>query len=581
MIHIACDRMSGINVPTSNAASSVINMLKTFTHFAVVLVSLAHVAFMILEATIWPTEFGQKLTHLSASAAQETIGVGLNMAIYNGFVGFALLWATLALSDREAYSAQWLFLTFIIVAGVVGAVTMRNPGIFVAQSLPALIALGLTWLTRPYARTEADAIQQICAIERQILAIKSVDPKLDPKPADGTVPRGQHPKMHGLVEAKFIVTDDLPKEMRIGIFSESGKSFDAVARFSNARNADDQDRGGHGMAIKLLNVGHGAGASGLAQDFVLFDSPVFFVGTPIQYVQFEDAALRAYGKSKAGTLLTSVLSYYSPPETVDKPLQDPTNRRDRPACHPLLQRRTLPAWLTRREILYQALGSVRGARHQRALKRHASRGHESPYLTDRYRVPRVRVPGASPIRRGIHANRGSDEVVGRNAFTPRDRRPAEDSHRPAVRRGGTTGFRRTSLVHAMARTSRARPARWNQSRAPGSLRITVGVSARPESRSSPGTRLERLSPRQLTRAVIPEGVEPPFPLCKRGVVSRWTTGRHTSSGPPGNRTPISWLQARCRPVGPAAHLSSSTGGSRTHRHQALELIAMPIRVPCR
>ena len=26
------------------------------------------------------------------------------------------------------------------------------------------------------------------------------------------------------------------------------------------------------------------------------------------------------------------------------------------------------------------------------------------------------------------------------------------------------------------------------------------------------------------------------------------------SGPPGSRTPISWLQARCRPVGPAAHI---------------------------
>ena len=60
----------------------------------------------------------------------------------------------------------------------------------------------------------------------------------------------------------------------------------------------------------------------------------------------------------------------------------------------------------------------------------------------------------------------------------------------------------------------------------------------------------------LAARVIPEGVEPPSPLCKRGVVA----------------------------VGPRdvfiALLSSSTGGSRTHRHQSLELIAMPIRVPC-
>jgi hypothetical protein len=85
-----------------------------------------------------------------------------------------------------------------------------------------------------------------------------------------------------------------------------------------------------------------------------------------------------------------------------------------------------------------------------------------------------------------------------------------------------------------------------------------------------------------------------------------------SSGPPGSRTPISWLQARRLSVGPAARihrivpegveppfplckrgvvaigprdgelfsLPSSTGGSRTHRHQALDLTAMPVRVPC-
>ena len=34
--------------------------------------------------------------------------------------------------------------------------------------------------------------------------------------------------------------------------------------------------------------------------------------------------------------------------------------------------------------------------------------------------------------------------------------------------------------------------------------------------------------------------------------SLWTMSPSSISGPPGSRTPISWLQARCRPVGPAA-----------------------------
>jgi hypothetical protein len=62
----------------------------------------------------------------------------------------------------------------------------------------------------------------------------------------------------------------------------------------------------------------------------------------------------------------------------------------------------------------------------------------------------------------------------------------------------------------------------------------------------------------ITR-VVPEGIEPPFPLCKRGVVA---------VGP--------------RDVALTRHHSpsSSTGGIRTHRHQTLSLIAMPVRVPC-
>jgi hypothetical protein len=60
-----------------------------------------------------------------------------------------------------------------------------------------------------------------------------------------------------------------------------------------------------------------------------------------------------------------------------------------------------------------------------------------------------------------------------------------------------------------------------------------------------------------SQSVVPEGVEPPFPLCRRGVVA---------IGPRDDR-----LQS----------FSSGTSGSRTHRHQILDLTAMPVRVPCR
>jgi len=284
-------------------------MLSILARVSVVIVALLHLGFMVLETTQWARPLGRKLTHLSEGAARETAGVGVDMGLYNGFIGLALLWVSFALGLREAYSSQWLLLSFIVIAGIVGAVTIRNSGIFLFQSLPALFALLLIWVDRPYPRTENEAIREITRIERQILALKSVDARPSPTSAEGSVPRAQHPKLHGIVNARFIVANDLPDELRVGVFKEPGKVYDSWVRFSNARNQDDQERGGHGMAVKLQNVPAGNGSRS-SQDFVLFDAPAFFVGNPIQYVEFEEATLRAYGKSKLETLATTFLGYY-------------------------------------------------------------------------------------------------------------------------------------------------------------------------------------------------------------------------------------------------------------------------------
>jgi uncharacterized membrane protein len=48
---------------------SEIDMLKRLAFWATIIVALLHLAFMVLEASQWSTELGQRLTHLSASAA--------------------------------------------------------------------------------------------------------------------------------------------------------------------------------------------------------------------------------------------------------------------------------------------------------------------------------------------------------------------------------------------------------------------------------------------------------------------------------------------------------------------------------
>jgi putative membrane protein len=123
-------------------------MKKNATYWSVLLVATLHVGFMILELTCWNTTLGRKLTGLSEPASAETTNIGLNPALYNGFLAFGLLWTNFALKGRDAFSVQRVFLTFIAGMGVVGAICLKNPGIFVLQALPAMIALGLNWQNR-------------------------------------------------------------------------------------------------------------------------------------------------------------------------------------------------------------------------------------------------------------------------------------------------------------------------------------------------------------------------------------------------------------------------------------------------
>ena len=43
--------------------------------------------------------------------------------------------------------------------------------------------------------------------------------------------RGVHPKSHGCVKATFKVNDNIDKNLRVGLFANLGKEFQAIVRF--------------------------------------------------------------------------------------------------------------------------------------------------------------------------------------------------------------------------------------------------------------------------------------------------------------------------------------------------------------
>jgi hypothetical protein len=88
--------------------------------------------------------------------------------------------------------------------------------------------------------------------------------------------RGEHPKQHGGVWARFKIEKDVPSGLRVGIFKDPG-SYTALVRYSNGRTFEDRQPDVHGMAIKVFVSGQGERPDlPFQQDFILADHPIFF-----------------------------------------------------------------------------------------------------------------------------------------------------------------------------------------------------------------------------------------------------------------------------------------------------------------
>src|ERR1019366_3056859 len=89
------------------------------------------------------------------------------------------------------------------------------------------------------------------------------------------------------------VAEKVPAELRRGIFQE-GRVYRSWIRYSNGAGRATKDSKGdaRGMAIKILGVpGPKLSEDEKAtQDFLLINSPVFFVRDAADYVEFSKAA---------------------------------------------------------------------------------------------------------------------------------------------------------------------------------------------------------------------------------------------------------------------------------------------------
>ena len=106
----------------------------------VALVALEHAFFFVLESFLWTRPLGRKTFRMSAEQAAATRTLALNQGVYNAFLAAGLLWGMLHPTPLVGLQVMFFFLLCVVVAGVVGALTVSSR-ILVVQAVPALLAL--------------------------------------------------------------------------------------------------------------------------------------------------------------------------------------------------------------------------------------------------------------------------------------------------------------------------------------------------------------------------------------------------------------------------------------------------------
>lgn len=121
--------------------------MSAFADVLVALVALLHAWFLVLEMFLWTKPLGLKTFRNSLEHAQASATLAANQGLYNGFLSAGLIWGLGTSPLSQALAVKTFFLGCVITAGIYGAATVSKR-IFFVQAIPALLALGLLWVSR-------------------------------------------------------------------------------------------------------------------------------------------------------------------------------------------------------------------------------------------------------------------------------------------------------------------------------------------------------------------------------------------------------------------------------------------------
>ena len=115
-------------------------MIALLANSMILLVAILHLAFLVLEMFLWEKSLGRRVFRQTAERAAITRLLAVNQGLYNGFLAAGRVWGVILGAEGEAIKI--FFLSCVIIAGVVGAITVSR-GIFWIQAAPAVVGLSL------------------------------------------------------------------------------------------------------------------------------------------------------------------------------------------------------------------------------------------------------------------------------------------------------------------------------------------------------------------------------------------------------------------------------------------------------
>jgi putative membrane protein len=117
--------------------------MKVLAGFMTFLVAFLHIGIMVLEMFFWTHPVGQNFFSMTAEVAQSSEILAMNQGLYNGFLGFGLIWGLISGNQ----SLKVFLLICIIIAGIFGGITTQTSALYV-QALSGFITLLLVLKAR-------------------------------------------------------------------------------------------------------------------------------------------------------------------------------------------------------------------------------------------------------------------------------------------------------------------------------------------------------------------------------------------------------------------------------------------------